>query len=96
MVKIIRQQQQKNVSDSCSDCGSFVDIGAVIDEHDTELVLLFKTETAQEDAQNMVIKAQNRFEQINVKVNLLDHGVELILGFSVTVEKMLFQLENGL
>ncbi|UJF20903.1 DUF406 family protein [Shewanella sp. OMA3-2] len=95
MIKKIRQQQQ-NVNDSCRDCGSVVDIGAVIDEHDTELVLVFKTETAQADAQNMIVKAQNRFDQVNVKVNQLGYEVELILAFSVTVEKMLFQLENGL
>ncbi|MGL4615543.1 MAG: DUF406 family protein, partial [Shewanella sp.] len=27
--------QAHTVNDTCTDCGSFVDIGAVIDEHDT-------------------------------------------------------------
>lgn len=92
MVKTIRQQQQ-NVNDSCSDCGSFVDIGAVIDEHDTELVLVFKTEA---DAHNIATRAQQRFEQVHVDIKQLDKGIELTLIFAVTVEKMLFQLENGI
>lgn len=94
MVNTIKQQQQ-NVNDSCSDCGSFVDIGAVIDEHDTELVLVFKGNAAEIEAHKVASTAQNRFDKVDVKIVHLGEDVKLILYFSVTVEKMLFQLENG-
>jgi len=94
MVNTIKQQQQ-NVNDSCSDCGSFVDIGAVIDEHDTELVLVFKWEAAEIEAHKLASTAQTRFDKVDVKFVHVGDDVKLILYFSVTVEKMLFQLENG-
>ena len=35
------RSKSPTVNDTCTDCGSFVDIGAVIDEHDTLLTLNF-------------------------------------------------------
>ena len=93
MVKKIREQQQ-NVNDTCTDCGSFVDIGAVIDEHDTELTLIFNGENAKFDAQEIVNKATQRFEHVVVDLSDVDNSIKLTFTFAVTVEKMLFQLEN--
>ena len=93
MVNKIREQQQ-NVNDTCSDCGSFVDIGTVIDEHDTELTLVFNGENAKNDAQNIANKATERFEHVIIDMTDLENSIKLTMTFSVTVEKMLFQLEN--
>ncbi|MCW3173856.1 YfcZ/YiiS family protein [Shewanella subflava] len=93
MVNKIREQQQ-NVNDTCSDCGSFVDIGTVIDEHDTELTLVFNGENAKNDAQNIANKATERFEHVIIHMTDLENSIKLTMTFSVTVEKMLFQLEN--
>ncbi|GAA0782384.1 MULTISPECIES: DUF406 family protein [Pseudomonadati] len=93
MVKKIREQQQ-NVNDTCTDCGSFVDIGAVIDEHDTELMLMFTGESAKNDAQAIANKAIQRFDHVVVDMAMMDNNIQLTLTFAVTVEKMLFQMEN--
>ncbi|MCL1142504.1 DUF406 family protein [Shewanella gaetbuli] len=94
MKKIV--EQQDNVNDTCTDCGSFVDIGAVIDEHDTLLSLSIEGDDANEKAQQIAEKARQRFSHVEVNINEQQDKVELNLTFSVTVEKMLFQLENGL
>ena len=48
-MKGIIEAQSPTVNDTCTDCGSFVDIGAVIDEHDTLLTLNFVGDSAQTD-----------------------------------------------
>lgn len=95
MIDTIKKQQD-NVNDTCTDCGSFVDIGAVIDEHDTELKLVFNGDNAENEAQVIADKAKNRFDKVDTVLNKSSDKVELVLTFSVTVEKMLFQMENGL
>ncbi|QIR14516.1 DUF406 family protein [Shewanella aestuarii] len=95
MIDTIKKQQD-NVNDTCTDCGSFVDIGAVIDENDNVLNLIFNGENAEKEAQLVVEKAKNRFDKVDAVINKNDNKVDVVLTFSVTVEKMLFQMENSL
>ncbi|WP_198783380.1 DUF406 family protein [Shewanella putrefaciens] len=95
-MKGIIAAQAHTVNDTCTDCGSFVDIGAVIDEHDTLLELQFNGVNAQSDADAMANRAKARFSQTHAKTVPTDSGVSLQLTFDVSAEKMIFQLENGL
>ncbi|MGL4518093.1 MAG: DUF406 family protein [Shewanella sp.] len=88
--------QAHTVNDTCTDCGSFVDIGAVIDEHDTELALHFHGESAMQDAQTLAARASARFDKTQVKITPEGEDVHLVLTFDVSAEKMIFQLQNGL
>ncbi|WP_088212336.1 DUF406 family protein [Shewanella sp. Shew256] len=88
--------QAATVNDTCTDCGSFVDIGAVIDEQDTMLELSFAGAQAEIEASKMLERAQARFSQTQGNIVKNDVGVILKLVFDVSVEKMIFQLENGL
>ncbi|MEZ9821729.1 DUF406 family protein [Shewanella sp. 10N.286.45.A1] len=95
-MKNIQKAQSDLVNDTCNDCGSFVDVGAVIDEHDTILELTLAGENASTLANELAEKAKNRFEEVGSVVTT--HGDELILTltFSFSAEKMIFQLENSL
>ncbi|WP_330148739.1 DUF406 family protein [Shewanella xiamenensis] len=88
--------QTPTVNDTCTDCGSFVDIGAVIDEQDTVLELQFTGGEAENEAAKMVERAQTRFRHTQASVTRGETGVTLKLVFDVSVEKMIFQLENAL
>lgn len=95
-MKGIIEAQSPTVNDTCTDCGSFVDIGAVIDEHDTLLMLNFVGDSAQVDAESMASRAQARFAEVQTKFVTTAAGIDLLLTFGVSAEKMIFQLENGL
>ncbi|MBP7663398.1 MAG: DUF406 family protein [Shewanella sp.] len=95
-MKGIVEAQSPTVNDTCTDCGSFVDIGAVIDEHDTLLTLNFVGDSAQADAESMATRAQTRFAEVQTEFVTKAEGVDLLLTFNVSAEKMIFQLENGL
>lgn len=95
-MKGIIEAQSPTVNDTCTDCGSFVDIGAVIDEHDTLLKLNFVGDSAQADAESMATRAQTRFAEVQTEFVTKTEGVDLLLTFNVSAEKMIFQLENGL
>ncbi|WP_173496690.1 DUF406 family protein [Shewanella sp. ISTPL2] len=95
-MKGIIEAQSPTVNDTCTDCGSFVDIGAVIDEHDTLLTLNFVGDSAQADAKSMATRAQTRFAEVQTEFVTKAEGVDLLLTFNVSAEKMIFQLENGL
>ncbi|MGI2188062.1 DUF406 family protein [Shewanella oncorhynchi] len=95
-MKGIIEAQSPTVNDTCTDCGSFVDIGAVIDEHDTLLTLNFVGHSAQADAESMATRAQTRFAEVQTEFVTKTEGVDLLLTFNVSAEKMIFQLENGL
>jgi uncharacterized protein YfcZ (UPF0381/DUF406 family) len=84
------------VNDSCDTCGSFVDIGTVIEAQDTELIITLKGANATQDAQLLADKAAARFKSINASMKTSDQGVILTLNFEYTVEKMIFQLEEQL
>lgn len=95
-MKGIIEAQSPTVNDTCTDCGSFVDIGTVIDEHDTLLTLNFVGDSAQADAESMATRAQTRFAEVQTEFVTKTEGVDLLLTFNVSAEKMIFQLENGL
>ncbi|MFV0594349.1 DUF406 family protein [Shewanella sp.] len=88
--------QATTVNDTCTDCGSFVDIGAVIDEQDTVLELSFAGAQALAEASEMMKRAQARFNHTQGSIAQDEAGATLKLVFDVSVEKMIFQLENGL
>ncbi|MBB1441521.1 DUF406 family protein [Shewanella sp. SG41-4] len=95
MIKQIKKQQG-NVSDSCTECGSYVDIGAVVEAEDTLLQLSFAGDNALLQAQSIQQIAQERFP--DTKADIIDENniISLKLDFSFSVEKMIFQLENQL
>ncbi|QYJ80595.1 DUF406 family protein [Shewanella acanthi] len=90
------KEQSLLVNDTCTDCGSFVDIGAVIDEQDTMLELQFYGESAATDANRIVELATTRFPNTQSQTETVNQNVQVKLTFEVSVEKMIFQLENGL
>ena len=95
-MKNIQQAQATTVNDTCNTCGSFVDIGAVIEENDTELRLTFTGDDAVNQAGQISQLAKSRFSDTQVTINKVNDDIELVLVFSVTAEKMIFQLENSL
>jgi uncharacterized protein YfcZ (UPF0381/DUF406 family) len=95
MIKQIKQQQG-NVSDSCTECGSYVDIGAVVEVEDTLLLLSFVGDDALLQAQSMLQVAQERFPDTKADIIDEDSTISLKLDFAFSVEKMIFQLENQL
>lgn len=96
MIKQIKQQQASNVNDSCADCGSFVDIGAVVEAEDTLLQLNFSGEDALTKANALEQIALQRFPETKAEIKPLADQYELTLNFAFSVEKMIFQLENSL
>ncbi|WP_282168109.1 DUF406 family protein [Shewanella japonica] len=95
MIKTITQQEVQ-VSDSCNDCGSFVDIGTVIDEQDTRLILKITGDAVAEEAEDIITKAKTRFDSVKVNSEQAETDITVIIDFEFTAEKMIFQLENGL
>lgn len=95
-MKNIQKAQSDLVNDTCNDCGSFVDVGAVIDEHDTVLELTLTGENASKLANEVAEKAINRFEEVRSEIATNGDQLTLTLTFSFSAEKMIFQLENSL
>ncbi|MGS0675705.1 DUF406 family protein [Shewanella sp. 0m-4] len=95
-MKNIQKAQSNLVNDTCTDCGSFVDVGAVIDEYDTVLELELNGENCEQLAEEVIAKAQQRFEGVTFEKQLQGQSVKINLTFSFSAEKMIFQLENGL
>jgi len=93
MIKQIKQQQG-NVSDSCTECGSYVDIGAVVEAEDTVLELSFVGDDAMLQAQAMQQIGLDRFKDTKTTIIEDNNTVLLKLNFAFSVEKMIFQLEN--
>ncbi|MCL1065578.1 YfcZ/YiiS family protein [Shewanella olleyana] len=95
MIKTITKQEVQ-VSDSCNDCGSFVDIGTVIDEQDTQLILQVEGDNAAADAESIINKAKTRFDNVNTRLDKTETHLTVFIDFEFTAEKMIFQLENSL
>lgn len=95
-MKSIEDAQSKTIHDTCTHCGSFVDIGAVIEENDTQLVVNFVGDTAKSDAEQLAQKASQKFKHVQSSITETEDGVDLALIFSVSAEKMIFQLQNRL
>lgn len=95
-MKNIQQAQSVLVNDTCTDCGSFVDVGAVIDEFDTVLALELNGENCQQLANDVIAKAQSRFDGVTAESEFAGDSAKVNITFSYSAEKMIFQLENGL
>ncbi|WP_299794643.1 DUF406 family protein [uncultured Shewanella sp.] len=95
-MKNIKSAQSDLVNDTCNDCGSYADIGAVIDEHDTQLVMTFSGDSAKADAEAMQEKATKRFDELTTEIKSENSQVTLLLNFAFSAEKMIFQLENSI
>ncbi|GGQ06594.1 DUF406 family protein [Shewanella litoralis] len=96
MIKQIKQQQSSNVNDSCADCGSFVDIGAVVEADDTLLQLSFSGADASTKANALEQIALQRFPETRTEMSQQGNQCQLTMNFAFSVEKMIFQLENSL
>ncbi|QYJ96010.1 YfcZ/YiiS family protein [Shewanella alkalitolerans] len=95
-MKKIQEGQSELVNDTCNDCGSYADIGAVIDEFDTVLTLVREGDKAQSELQALAEAAKQRFEGVKSDIKAVEAGLELRLTFGYSAEKMIFQLEHGL
>ena len=95
-MKSIQANQGNHVNDTCTDCGSFVDIGAVIGEDDRLLSINFTGEDALERAKRVAELASKRFDEVHYTLVETADGVEMNLTFGVAAEMMIFQLEQGL
>ena len=95
-MKNIQKAQSNLVNDTCTDCGSYADIGAVIDEYDTQLVIERVGDDAKEQAQQLIDLACKRFGDLQCLVSETEEGASLTITFNYSAEKMIFQLENNL
>ena len=95
-MKNIQNAQSTLVNDTCNDCGSYADIGAVIDEHDTQLVVNFSGPQAQTESELLRQKVEARFDEVIVESMNVESGINLTINFSFSAEKMIFQLENSI
>ncbi|GGP58213.1 DUF406 family protein [Shewanella saliphila] len=96
MIKQIKQQQSDSVNDSCTDCGSYVDIGAVVEADDTLLQVNLNGDNALAQAQALQQAALERFSDTKANIEQQADSVTLSLQFAFSVEKMIFQLEHAL
>ncbi|MDN5369516.1 DUF406 family protein [Shewanella fodinae] len=95
-MKSIKEAQSDLVNDTCAECGSFVDIGAVVEESDVLLQLPFSGKAAKADAEALADKAKARFNDVIVRLTEQDNVWLLQLEFGCSAEKMIFQLQNSL
>lgn len=94
-MKNIHDEQSILVNDTCNDCGSYTDIGAVIDEHDRQLLVKFTGPQALSESELLRNKVQTRFDSVVVQSVSIESGISLTIDFSFSAEKMIFQLENS-
>ncbi len=91
--------QEKNVDEVCEACGTIVELGSVICEDDTVLVLPFTGVDAvsvKQLAQKYIDAATERFATVEVsKTEQADENgasCELSLKFECTAEKLIFEM----
>ncbi|MCE9678541.1 YfcZ/YiiS family protein [Shewanella sp. AS1] len=92
----IEKAQSDLINDTCNDCGSYADIGAVIDEHDTLLTIERVGSDSQQAIAEFAKAAQAKFDGVKVEVVDIEGGQRLMLTFAFSAEKMIFQLQQGL
>ncbi|NRD73674.1 DUF406 family protein [Shewanella sp. VB17] len=95
-MKIATLEQSTLVNDTCNDCGSYADIGAMIDENDTQLLLSFTGIEAHKKAKITAEKAKNRFDNVTSEIKSEGEIFNLLIKFAFSVEKIIFQLENSI
>ncbi|MGB5444318.1 MAG: YfcZ/YiiS family protein [Psychromonas sp.] len=96
--------QDKSTNDVCTDdvceaCGSFVELGSVIAEDDTVLVLPFvgkDKEAVNALSQKYIDAAKGRFETVQVSTQESTSGddvtLQVTLNFDCTAEKLIFEM----
>ncbi|WP_019614680.1 DUF406 family protein [Psychromonas ossibalaenae] len=91
--------QDKNADDVCEACGTIVELGSVIAEDDTVLVLPFSgadQESVDLLAKKYIDAATARFAtvQVSKKETTAESGVscEVSLQFECTAEKLIFEM----
>ncbi|MFT5557867.1 MAG: hypothetical protein ACJAYB_001171 [Psychromonas sp.] len=91
--------QDKNANDVCEACGSFVELGSVISDDDTVLVLPFigkDSAAVKALAQKYIDAAKTRFDSVVVteQETTADDGVSLrvTFDFDCTAEKLIFEM----
>ena len=91
--------QDKNVNDVCEACGTIVELGSVIAEDDTVLVLPFTGKdkaSVEQLAQKYIDAAKARYTTVEVSTqeNSDEIGVhiEVSLRFECTAEKLIFEM----
>lgn len=89
----------KNNDDVCEACGTIVELGSVINEDDTVLVLPFAgsdSAAVNELAKKYIDAAKGRFTTVEIsqKETTTAEGVslELSLAFECTAEKLIFEM----
>ena len=92
-------QDKKNEADVCESCGSIVELGSVITDDDTVLVLPFSGSdkvTVEQLAQKYIDAAQTRFPEVVVskeeKSDAEGDHIKLVLTFDCTAEKLIFEM----
>lgn len=95
-MKSIKEAQSDLVNDTCAECGSFVDIGTVLEEDDTLLQLDFVGDTATADAAAVVEQTAAQFSDASISQQATAEGVRLNINFSCSAEKIIFQLHHRL
>ena len=78
-MKNIKESQSALVNDTCTDCGSYADIGAVIDEHDTLLTVTLSGSDAQEKAQTLLQEALQALAAIPYNTQSLEEFARYVI-----------------
>ncbi|WP_372882816.1 DUF406 family protein [Psychromonas sp.] len=91
--------QDKSTDDVCEACGSFVELGSVIAEDDTVLVLPFTGKDKQAVnalSEKYIEAAKARFATVEVStqetINGDDVTLQVSLNFDCTAEKLIFEM----
>ncbi len=91
--------QDQNTNDVCEACGTIVELGSVITEDDTVLILPFTgadKASVEQLAQKYIDAAKARFATVEVTTQE-SHGadsvtLEVSLSFECTAEKLIFEM----
>ncbi len=91
--------QDKSTDDVCEACGSFVELGSVIAEDDTALVLPFvgkDKEAVHALSKKYIDAAKQRFATVQVSTEESTSGdqvtLQVTLNFECTAEKLIFEM----
>ena len=91
--------QDKNENDVCEACGTIVELGSVITEDDTVLLLPFAGAdkvSVEKIAQKYIDAAKTRFATVEVTtketVQANSVAIEVSLHFECTAEKLIFEM----
>ena len=93
------QKSQVQENEVCEACGTIVELGSVITEDDTQLVLPFSgptKESVEALAEKYIKAAKARFETVEITVDYKEVGStiesEVTLQFECTAEKLIFEM----